>query len=98
MNQIVLYGIGGADTQYVAIEYLIIPVKDNRPVIAFMRKLRAYSQMMQEENPTIQHVYAIKNRRGLGQDYRESITDHKNSIEARIAFRDILEREGVLII
>ena len=98
MNQIVLYGIGGVDIQYVAVEYMIVPVRDNRPIIAFMRKLRSYSTMMIAENPTIQRVYAIKNRRGLAQDYRESITDRKNSIEARIAFRDILEREGILII
>lgn len=97
MDQIVLYGIGGADTQYVAIEYMIIPVRNDRPIIKSLRNLKAYSMMMKLENPTIKHVYAIKNRKGLAWDYRESIRERKNSIEARFAFRDILEREGVLI-
>lgn len=98
MKSIVLYGIGGADTQYVAIEYQIIPDHTGLPITATNKRIRGYACIMQAYNPSIQHVYAIKNRRGLANDYRESVFDRHNSIEARIAFRDMLEREGVLII
>ena len=98
MKSIVLYGIGGADTQYVAIQYQIFPDYTSRPIVASNKRIRWCASVMIAHNPTIEHVYAIKNRPGLANDYRKSVFDRHNSIEARIAFRDMLETEGVLII
>lgn len=98
MTQYVLYGLGGADVQYVAIEYSVISTRGNRPISSYMRIFRTYAECMMADNPTIQHVYVIKNRKGLAQEYRDSFTNRKNPIEARAVFRDTLEREGILII
>lgn len=92
-NEIILYGIGGADVQFVTIRYFII--QDEFMSIGGLVHSANYMRMI---NPTIEHVYAIDNRPGLRRDYIESIKNHKNSIEARFAFRDMLERYGLRII
>lgn len=48
------------------------------------------------KNPDVEHVYAIDNRYGLRRDYKESMK--QNSIESHYIFKDILEREGMLVI
>lgn len=93
MNQIILYGFGGADTQYVAIRYFIVEER-----FMSIKGLTHTANFMRIQNPTIKHVYAIDNRPGLRNEYVESIKDHKNSIEARAVFLDMLEREGLKII
>lgn len=92
-NEIILYGIGGADTQFVAIRYFIIQ-EDFMSIGGLVHS----ANFMRMQNPTIEHVYAIDNRPGLRREYMESIKCRKNSIEARYAFRDTLERYGLRII
>lgn len=96
-NQIVLYGLGGADTQYVAIEYQIVDNPRGLSIDARRRYLVGIAALMACCNPTIEHVYAIINRRGLAQEYRDSIFDRHNSIESRQVFKSVLESEGKLI-
>lgn len=62
------------------------------------RYLRGIAAFMMCNNPSIEHVYAIYNRKGLAQEYRDSAFDKHNSIESRYIFKDMLEREGELII
>lgn len=93
MKSFILYGLGGADTQYVALRYYIIDGEDFTMSYAKMA-----AGFMRMDNPTIQTVYLVDNRRGLRREYLNSVKDHHNSIEARYAFRDTLEREGVRII
>lgn len=97
-NQIILYGIGGVDVEYVAIQYQIVNNPRKLPIKARWRYLVGISALMMSDDPTIEHVYAIFNRKGLAQEYRDSIFDRHNSIESRFAFKDMLEHEGVLII
>lgn len=97
-NQIVLYGIGGGDTQFVAIEYQIVNNSRGLPIRARWRYLLGIAGLMMACNPTIEHVYAILNRKGLAQEYRDSIFDRHNSLESRYIFRDMLEREGERIL
>lgn len=97
-NQIILYGLGGADAQYVAIEYHIVYNRRGLTIKNRWRYLRGIAVFMMDDNPSIEHVYAIYNRKGLAQEYRDSVFDRRNSIESRYAFKDMLEREGELII
>lgn len=96
-DQIVLYGLGGLDTQYVAIEYSIVDNRRGIPIEARKRYLTGLAALMVCENPTVEHVYAIYNRKGLKDDYFDSAFDRHNSIESRYAFKNMLETEGILI-
>lgn len=97
-NSIVLYGLGGVDTQYVAIVYEIIPNPQCRSIKSRYRRLLGIAECIINENPTVKHVYAIHNRDGLAQEYRDSVFDRRNSVESRYVFRDTLETEGILIL
>lgn len=97
-NQIILYGLGGVDTQYVAIEYQIVDNRRGQTILKRKRYLMGIAALMMCNDPTIEHVYAIYNRKGLAQEYRDSIFDRGNSIEARYIFKDMLESEGELIL
>lgn len=90
-RQVILYGLGGADIQYVAISYYCIYDED----ISILT-IRHHAEMMKMYNPTIESVYAVDNRPGLRRDYTYSIKKH--SIESCIEFKDMLERYGIKII
>lgn len=96
-NQIILYALGGDSTEHVAIEYQIIENRRGLPIKARRRYLESIAAVMMDCNPTIEHVYAIFNRKGLAQEYRDSVFDRHNPIESRYIFKDTLEREGELI-
>lgn len=91
MNQVILYGIAGAENQYRVIRYFIIDAE-----LVSISNIVYQANMLKIKNPTIEHVYAIDNRRGLRRDYVESYK--RNTIESCAIFKDILEREGVMII
>lgn len=91
MNQVILYGIAGADNQYRVIRYFIIDAE-----LVSISNIVYQANMLKIKNPTIEHVYAIDNRRGLRRDYVESYK--RNTIESCAIFKDILEREGIMII
>lgn len=91
MRQIILYGISGPSSAYAVLNYFCIYEEfvSIGTIIEEARRLRI-------KNPDVEHVYAIDNRRGLRHDYRESMK--QNSIESHYIFKDILEREGLLVI
>lgn len=91
MNQVILYGIAGAENQYRVIRYFIIDAE-----LVSISNIVYQANMLKIKNPTIEHVYAIDNRRGLRRDYVESYK--RNTIESCAIFKDILEREGIMII
>lgn len=86
-NQIVLYGLAGADKQYIAVRYKVL--SGDKITIGNIKHAAA---MMMIEYPTIESVYAVDNRYGLRRDYMESILKH--SIESCAVFKGILEYEG----
>lgn len=89
-KQFVLYGLGGAETQYIALRYTIIP-DDEFTVTEAIKE----ANWMRMRYPSVQTVYLIDNLPSLRREYLHSIKDHKNSIESRMIFRDILERMGI---
>lgn len=91
MNQVILYGIAGAENQYRVIRYFIIDAE-----LVSISNIVYQANMLRIKNPTVEHVYAVDNRRGLRRDYVESYK--KNTIESCAIFKDILEREGIMII
>ena len=90
MNQIILYGFGGARDKYRVMKYFVI--FDGNVSI---RTMKNEAEVLKIKNPSIEHVYAVDNRRGLKKDFEESI--RQNSIESCAIFKDIIEREGLLI-
>lgn len=90
-KQIILYGLGGADIQYVALSYFCVYEDD-----ISIENIMLFAQIMRMKNPTIESVYAIDNRRGLRRDYETSVRKH--TIESCAIFKDLLERYGIKII
>lgn len=91
-KQIILYGIGGPEVQYCAIRYWVIDSQD-----LSVKELKRFAMRIRIEYPSIKRVFAVDNRYGLRKDYIESIKDRHNSIESRLAFLDMIEREGIEI-
>lgn len=87
-NQVLIYGIGGADKMYRVLEYYCI-FDTSRDIV---REIWNAAARLKAKNPSIQHIYIIDNRRGLKRDYQEAVRG--NSIESFMLFKDILEREG----
>lgn len=91
-KQLILYGLGEARTAYAVQGYWEIRVNE---VDDLIREVRIQSARLRANHPSVSKVYIITNRRGLRRDYMNSIRE--NSIESHIIFKDILEREGMLI-
>lgn len=90
MNQIILYGLSGADTQYRVVKYYCMYEES-----LSIGNLKRRAALMVMQNPGIEHVYAVDNRYGLKAEYIQSYKI--NSIESCAIFKDTLEREGLLI-
>ena len=90
MNQIILYGISGADTQYRVLKYYCMYEE-----ALSIGNLKRRAALMVMQNPGIEHVYAVDNRYGLKAEYIQSYKI--NSIESCAIFKDTLEREGLLV-
>lgn len=90
MKSIFLYGIGGARDQYRVIRYTRIDEPDFS-----INTLMYEASIMQINYPSIEHVYAVDNRYGLGRTYLESVK--KNSIESCAVFKDLIQRTGIEI-
>ena len=90
MKRVYLYGIGDAKTSYAVIRYLSI---DEEAIS--IRNITFQATWLKLTNPTIKHVYAVDDRKGLCQDYREAINKH--SVESFAIFKSILEKEGLLV-
>lgn len=91
MYQIILYGIAGADQQYITKMYYCL-YEEEISICNIMYQAR----MLKAKCPSIKHVYAVDNRKGLRREYLDSIRLH--SIESCIIFKDILEREGLMVL
>lgn len=90
MKSIFLYGIGGARDQYRVIRYTRIDEQDFS-----INTLMYEASIMRINYPSIEHVYAVDNRYGLGRTYLESVK--KNSIESCAVFKDLIQRTGIEI-
>lgn len=90
-KQIILYGVGGPEVQYCAIQYWILHSVND------ITDWKACAMRMRIENPSIKRVFAVSSRYGLRRDYIESIRDKHNSMESRLAFLDMIEKEGIEI-
>ena len=90
MSQVILYGISGASKAYAVLNYYCVYEE-----YVSIRTIQDEARRLRMRNPSVEHVYAIDNRYGLRQDYRDSMK--QNSIESHYIFKDILEREGLLI-
>lgn len=90
MKSIFPYGIGGARDQYRVIRYTRIDEQDFS-----INTLMYEASIMRINYPSIEHVYAVDNRYGLGRTYLESVK--KNSIESCAVFKDLIQRQGIEI-
>lgn len=90
MKSIFLYGIGGARDQYRVIRYTRIDEQDFS-----INTLMYEASIMRINYPSVEHVYAVDNRYGLGRTYLESVK--KNSIESCAVFKDLIQRTGIEI-
>lgn len=90
-KRVYLYGIAGAETGYAVVKYMYI--ESDRLSI---RRIINDALWLQMKFPTIEHVYAIDDREWLLWDYREAIM--KKSVESFSIFKNMLEREGLLVI
>lgn len=90
MRSIFLYGIGGARDQYRVIRYTRIDEQDFS-----INTLMYEASIMRINYPSIEHVYAVDNRYGLGRTYLESVK--KNSIESCAVFKNLIQRQGLEI-
>lgn len=91
MKRIFLYGIAGAAEAYRIVSHTYIDEAEYS-----IRNIMGHAGWMRIKHPTIEHVYAIDMRPGLANDYKRAWK--QNSIESYAVFKDILEREGLLII
>ena len=89
-NIIWLYGLGGAEDMYRVVDHVSIKREE-----AGIREMKLQAMWMRQSMPSIKLVYAIDQRPGLAQDYKNAW--RKNPIESHAIFKDILEREGNLI-
>ena len=92
MKQIFLYGIADLDGRYEIVAYSYMEQQESFSIST----VKHYATWLKVKNPSIAHVYAIDNRKGLGYEYKT--TKRKNTFVENLAFRDILEREGLKII
>lgn len=90
-RQILLYGIGGPEKAYAVLSYYCI----FEDAIDIVLEIRSQAAWMRAHNPSIKQVYMIGNRHGLRKEFKESI--RLNSLESHMIFKDILEREGLLV-
>lgn len=89
--QIVIYGIGGPEDDYKVLRYRVI----NQEFIS-IAIVKNFAEIMRNEYPSVQEIYAMDNRWGLMKDYKEAFKN--NSIAGWFEFKDLIEREGLKII
>lgn len=88
MKSIFLYGIGGARDQYRVIRYTRIDEPDFS-----INTLMYEASIMRINYPSIEHVYAVDNRYGLGRTYQESV---KRTLLSPVQYLRISFREQAL--
>lgn len=91
MKEMFLYGLAGAADSYRIVRYEPVD-RENFSV----ESITGLACLMKYKYPTIEHAYLLDNRNGLG--YEVMRTMKANTIESNVIFKDICERDGVLII
>lgn len=89
-NQILIYGIGGADKAYQVLKYYVI--FDAANSYGIIEEIWKNAERLKAQNPSINQIYVMNNRHGLRKDYMDAV--RSNSIEGWMLFKDILEREA----
>lgn len=89
-NQIFLYGIGDAGTQFRVLNYEYIESEKFSVWLMF----RVIDSMILR-TPGIIEIYMLDNRPGLRADFMESVKS--NTVESCQIFKDILRREGLKV-
>lgn len=90
MKTMYLYGISGAENGYRVVRYTCIDERDFS-----VMTINYEAAIMRRRYPSIEHVYILDNRRGLGECFMRTFKE--NSIDGWISFKDILEREGLQV-
>lgn len=91
MKEMFLYGLAGAADQYRIVRYESVD-QDEFSV----RNVTGLACLMVQRQPSIEHVYLVDNRGGLGYDVMRTMK--RNRIDTNVAFKDMCERNGILII
>lgn len=86
-KQIVLYGIAGVQDNYQVVQYRRIDLP-----YATVSYQKWVARCMKEDFQSIERVFAVDNRYGLSGECRKAMKT--GSIEEKILFKDMLEREG----
>lgn len=87
---IVLYGLAGPDKSYQALQYWRLTKNQPYLLMAIQEGLKRM-----EQNPCLEKIYLIDERYGLKSDFNLSL--RRPSIENCAVFKDLLERDGVLV-
>lgn len=90
MNNIILYGIGGASDNYRVYKYWRFPEEQ-----VSIKEILYRACMMVECYPSIRQVYAIDNSGELYWDYKRVLK--YPSIENNVIFKSVLENRGLLV-
>lgn len=85
MQQIILYGIAGADSQYRVVRYYVIDAE-----LVSISRIIFHANLIRIKYPNIEHVYAVDNRRGLRREYMESI---KKELDRELCYLQRYSRE-----
>lgn len=90
MNQIILYGLGGASDSFRVLKYYRFPNSE-----VSVREIIYNACMMANYYPSIKQVYAIDNSSELYWDYMK--VRKTPSIENNVVFKSIMETRGLLV-
>lgn len=90
MNNIVLYGIGGASDSYRVFRYWRFTEEQ-----VSIKEIIYEALTMVENCPSIRQVYAIDNSSELYRDYRRVLK--YPSIENNVIFKSVLENRGLSV-
>lgn len=90
-KKIYLYGLAGAESMYRVVTHSYIDDE-----FRTIKDMKLHAMWMKSKMPSVEHVYAIDQRPGLAADYKNAW--RHNSIESYAIFKDILEREGIMVI
>lgn len=90
-KQVVMYGISGVEGKYIPICYNVF-----FDGIESILDMRHTAEMMIMKNSNVDAVYVLDNRKYLKRAFEYA--QRKNTIEAGVEFKDLLERYGVKLV
>lgn len=93
MSKIFLYGLANANQQYRVVRYNYVDTSEE--TVRVIRELRYRASVLRMYHPEVEEVYAVDDHVKLFQAYRSTV--RKNTIAENVAFRDLLQKNGILI-